>query len=229
MAYVLCLTTIYLLAVAIIFYASGKIIGKEIITRNKIMQRVKGQYEEDDEDITFAEAIEELPEEERDDYRKNFIIECALLVFFVIMLAVVIYLISDIRMWNAQALGLIIVFSIVIAILAFMYAYKNVSSENYYYDSNDYSEIGMWSELYRMINDKDCRNIDVFKIDEANTIACILDKNGKTKNVCYYDLTKLPNDGEKLHVNEQLMNYLRKVRSMAREDIVIDDKVPANE
>ena len=120
MAYVLCLTTIYLLAVAIIFYASGKIIGKEIITRNKIMQRVKGQYEEDDEDITFAEAIEELPEEERDDYRKNFIIECALLVFFVIMLAVVIYLISDIRMWNAQALGLIIVFSIVIAILAFM-------------------------------------------------------------------------------------------------------------
>ena len=228
MAYVLCLTTIYLLAVAIIFYASGKIIGKEIITRNKIMQRVKGQYEEDD-DITFAEAIEELPEKERDDYRKNRIIECALLVFFVIMLAIVIYLVSDIRMWNVQALGLIIVFSIVIAILAFMYAYKNVSSENYYYDSNDYSEIGMWSELYRMINDKDCRNIDVFKIDEANTIACILDKNGKTKNVCYYDLTKLPNDGEKLHVNEQLMNYLRKVRSMAREDIVIDDKVPANE
>ena len=84
MAYVLCLRTIYLLALAIIFYASGKIIGKEIITRNKIMQRVKGQYEEDDEDITFAEAIEELPEEERDDYRKNFIIECALLVFFVI-------------------------------------------------------------------------------------------------------------------------------------------------
>ena len=228
MAYVLCLTTIYLLAVAIIFYASGKIIGKEIITRNKIMQRVKGQYEEDD-DITFAEAIEELPEKERDDYRKNRIIECALLVFFVIMLAIVIYLVSDIRMWNAQALGLIIVFSIVIAILAFMYAYKNVSSENYYYDSNDYSEIGMWSELYRMINDKDCRNIDVFKIDEANTIACILDKNGKTKNVCYYDLTKLPNDGEKLHVNEQLMNYLRKVRSMAREDIVMDDKVPAKE
>ena len=228
MAYVLCLITIYLLAVAIIFYASGKIIGKEIITRNKIMQRVKGQYEEDD-DITFAEAIEELPEKERDDYRKNRIIECALLVFFVIMLAIVIYLVSDIRMWNVQALGLIIVFSIVIAILAFMYAYKNVSSENYYYDSNDYSEIGMWSELYRMINDKDCRNIDVFKIDEANTIACILDKNGKTKNVCYYDLTKLPNDGEKLHVNEQLMNYLRKVRSMAREDIVIDDKVPANE
>ncbi len=228
MAYVLCLTTIYLLAVAIIFYASGKIIGKEIITRNKIMQRVKGQYEEDD-DITFAEAIEELPEKERDDYRKNRIIECALLVFFVIMLAIVIYLVSDIRMWNVQALGLIIVFSIVIAILAFMYAYKNVSSENYYYDSNDYSEIGMWSELYRMINDKDCRNIDVFKIDEANTIACILDKNGKTKNVCYYDLTKLPNDGEKLHVNEQLMNYLRKVRSMAREDIVMDDKVPAKE
>lgn len=228
MAYVLCLTTIYLLAVAIIFYASGKIIGKEIITRNKIMQRVKGQYEEDD-DITFAEAIEELPEKERDDYRKNRIIECALLVFFVIMLAIVIYLVSDIRMWNVQALGLIIVFSIVIAILAFMYAYKNVSSENYYYDSNDYSEIGMWSELYRMINDKDCRNIDVFKIDEANTIACILDKNGKTKNVCYYDLTKLPNDGEKLHVNEQLMNYLRKVRSMAREDIVMDDKIPAKE
>ena len=80
-----------------------------------------------------------------------------------------------------------------------------------------------------MINDKDCRNIDVFKIDEANTIACILDKNGKTKNVCYYDLTKLPNDGEKLHVNEQLMNYLRKVRSMAREDIVMDDKIPAKE
>lgn len=228
MAYVLCLTTIYLLAVAIIFYASGKIIGKEIITRNKIMQRVKGQYEEDD-DITFAEAIEELPEKERDDYRKNRIIECALLVFFVIMLAIVIYLVSDIRMWNVQALGLIIVFSIVIAILAFMYAYKNVSSENYYYDSNDYSEIGMWSELYRMINDKDCRNIDVFKIDEANTIACILDKNGKTKNVCYYDLTKLPNDGEKLHVNEQLMNYLRKVRSMARKDIVMDDKIPAKE
>ena len=72
--------------------------------------------------------------------------------------------------------------------------------------------------------------INKLNVEEKEVyLKSILDNNGKTKNVCYYDLTKVPNDGEKLHINKQLMDYLREVRSMARKDIVIDDEVSDKE
>ena len=221
MDYVLALTVIYLLAVAIIFYVVGDIVGNKIITRNKIMQRAKIEFEDE---LTFDEVMEKFPEE-REKYKKANIREYITLAFLGVILVIAIYLTSNIIRWNPQVFGLIIVLSIFIAIVAFVFAYKNVNRTDYYVNDNDYIEMGLWSELYKLIKDDSCKAINVFKIDNVNTIACILDKKGIIKNICYYDLTNLTDAEGKLHINEKLLKYLEEARSMARKDIIIDDKV----